>query len=66
MATALLSLASTLKYMVPSLVLLYLAERIWILRKVLHPMNVVDSMEFLLDKLSGTKSNQNFLDAMNR
>jgi len=41
-------------------------NRIWILRKVLHPMNVVDSMEFLLDKLSGTKSNQNFLDAMNR
>jgi len=41
-------------------------NRIWILRKVLHPMNVVDSMEFLLDKLSGTKTNQNFLDAMNR
>ncbi|MBP1728314.1 MAG: transcription termination factor Rho [Deltaproteobacteria bacterium] len=41
-------------------------NRIWILRKVLHPMNVVDSMEFLLDKLSGTKSNQAFLDAMNR
>ncbi len=41
-------------------------NRIWILRKVLHPMNVIDSMEFLLDKLSGTKSNQAFLDAMNR
>ncbi len=41
-------------------------NRIWILRKVLHPMNVVDSMEFLLDKLSETKSNRDFLDSMNR
>jgi transcription termination factor Rho len=41
-------------------------NRIWILRKVLHPMNVVDSMEFLIDKLSATKSNQEFLDAMSR
>jgi len=29
-------------------------------------MNVVDSMEFLLDKLSETKSNRDFLDSMNR
>jgi len=41
-------------------------NRIWILRKVLHPMNVVDSMEFLLDKLSETKSNQEFLDSMSK
>ena len=41
-------------------------NRIWILRKVLHPMNVVDSMEFLLEKLSQTKSNQEFLDSMSR
>jgi transcription termination factor Rho len=41
-------------------------NRIWILRKVLHPMNVVDSMEFLLDKLVETKSNRDFLDSMNR
>jgi transcription termination factor Rho len=41
-------------------------NRIWILRKVLHPMNVVDSMEFLLDKLSETKTNQDFLDSMNK
>ncbi len=41
-------------------------NRIWILRKVLHPMNVVDSMEFLLDKLSETKTNQAFLDSMSR
>jgi transcription termination factor Rho len=41
-------------------------NRTWILRKVLHPMNVVDSMEFLLDKLSETKTNQDFLDAMSK
>lgn len=41
-------------------------NRIWILRKVLHPMNVVDCMEFLLDKLAETKSNQAFLDSMSR
>jgi transcription termination factor Rho len=41
-------------------------NRIWILRKVLHPMNVVDSMEFLLDKLGETKTNQEFLDSMSR
>jgi transcription termination factor Rho len=41
-------------------------NRIWILRKVLHPMNVVDSMEFLLDKLSETKTNRDFLDAMSK
>ena len=41
-------------------------NRIWILRKVLHPMNVVDSMEFLLDKLSEAKTNQEFLDSMSK
>jgi transcription termination factor Rho len=41
-------------------------NRIWILRKVLHPMNVVDSMEFLIEKLSETKSNQGFLDSMSK
>jgi len=41
-------------------------NRIWILRKVLHPMNVVDAMEFLLDKLSETKTNQDFLDSMSK
>jgi transcription termination factor Rho len=41
-------------------------NRIWILRKVLHPMNVVDSMEFLISKLSSTKSNQAFLDSMSK
>lgn len=41
-------------------------NRIWILRKVLHPMNVVDSMEFLLSKLVEAKTNQDFLDSMSR
>jgi transcription termination factor Rho len=41
-------------------------NRIWILRKILHPMNVVDAMEFLLDKLSETKTNQEFIDSMNK
>ena len=41
-------------------------NRIWILRKLLSPLNTVDAMEFLLDKLSGTKSNTEFLDSMNR
>lgn len=39
-------------------------NRLWILRKVLAPMNVVDSMEFLLGKLQGTKTNSDFLNHM--
>jgi transcription termination factor Rho len=39
-------------------------NRVWILRQLLHPLNVVDSMEFLLDKLSKTDSNQEFLASM--
>ncbi len=39
-------------------------NRLWILRKVLAPMNVVDSMEFLLGKLGSTKSNADFLNNM--
>ena len=39
-------------------------QRTWILRKVLHTMNSVDSMEFLLDKLGKTKNNKAFLEAM--
>jgi transcription termination factor Rho len=41
-------------------------NRIWILRKLLHPMGVVESMEFLLDKLKGTKDNKEFLASMNQ
>jgi transcription termination factor Rho len=39
-------------------------NRLWILRKVLAPMNVVDAMEFLLGKVSQTKTNQQFLTGM--
>ena len=39
-------------------------NRVWILRKVLQPMNVVDSMEFLLDKIMSSKTNKAFLDSM--
>lgn len=39
-------------------------NRLWILRKVLAPMNVVDSMDFLLDKLQHAKSNSDFLSSM--
>ncbi len=41
-------------------------RRVWILRQLLHPLNVIDSMEFLLSKMKGTKSNNDFLDSMNR
>ncbi|NIO06214.1 MAG: transcription termination factor Rho [Proteobacteria bacterium] len=41
-------------------------NRIWLLRKVLQPMNTVESMEFLLEKLRGTSNNQAFLDSMNQ
>ena len=41
-------------------------QRLWILRKVLAPMNVVDSMEFLIDKLEGSKENSGFLSAMSK
>lgn len=40
-------------------------NRVWILRKLLSSLNPVDSLEFLLDKMSGTKNNQEFLSAMN-
>lgn len=39
-------------------------NRIWILRKVLAPMSVVDSMEFLLSKIEATKTNAEFLANM--
>ena len=41
-------------------------SRIWLLRKVLQPMNTVESMEFLLEKLTDVDSNKEFLDSMSR
>ena len=39
--------------------------RVWILRKLLASLNPVDSLEFLLDKMNGTKDNKHFLNSMN-
>ncbi len=39
-------------------------SRVWVLRQLLHPLNVVDSMEFLLDKMGKTKDNEEFLASM--
>jgi len=41
-------------------------NKLWILRKVLSPKDTVENMEFLLDKLSRTKTNRDFLDSMTR
>ncbi|MCD6498943.1 MAG: transcription termination factor Rho [Deltaproteobacteria bacterium] len=41
-------------------------NRVWILRQLLHPLNVIDAMEFLRDKLSKTASNQEFVDSMSQ
>lgn len=40
-------------------------NRVWILRKVLSEMQPVEAMEFLLNKMKGTKSNRDFLQSMN-
>ena len=41
-------------------------QRIWILRKVLHEMDPVQSMELLIDRLSKTKSNKDFLTTLSK
>jgi transcription termination factor Rho len=41
-------------------------NRIWILRKLLASLTPVDSMEFLLDKIKGTKNNKDFLESMSQ
>jgi transcription termination factor Rho len=40
--------------------------KIWILRKLLHPMEPLVAMEFLLERLKATKNNAEFFDAMKR
>jgi transcription termination factor Rho len=40
-------------------------NRVWILRKLLTSLNTVDSMEFMLEKMNGTKDNKSFMDSMN-
>jgi transcription termination factor Rho len=41
-------------------------QKIWILRKLLYPMDDLEAMEFLLDKIRATKSNADFFDSMRR
>ncbi len=41
-------------------------NKMWVLRKVLSPLGAMDAMEFLMDKVGGTKNNQEFLQSMNR
>jgi transcription termination factor Rho len=40
-------------------------NRVWILRKLLSQLNTVEAMEFLTDKIKGTKDNQEFMESMN-
>jgi transcription termination factor Rho len=39
--------------------------KMWVLRRILNPMGVADSIEFMLEKMKTTKSNQDFFDSMN-
>ncbi|HKY02018.1 MAG TPA: transcription termination factor Rho, partial [Burkholderiales bacterium] len=41
-------------------------QKIWVLRKLLYPMDDLEAMEFLLDKIKGTKTNGDFFDSMRR
>lgn len=41
-------------------------QRIWLLRKVLNELNSVEAMELLIEKISKTKTNEDFLDSMNK
>ena len=41
-------------------------QKVWILRKLLHPMEDLAAMEFLLDRLKGVKTNDAFFDSMKR
>lgn len=41
-------------------------QKMWILRKLLHPMDDLAAIEFLLDRLKATKTNEDFFDSMKR
>jgi transcription termination factor Rho len=41
-------------------------QRMWILRKLLHPMDEIAAIEFLTDKLKATKTNEEFFLSMRR
>jgi transcription termination factor Rho len=41
-------------------------QKVWVLRKVLYPMDDLEATEFLVDKVKATKSNAEFFDSMRR
>ena len=41
-------------------------NKIWVLQKLLATMNIIESMEFLIDKMKKHKTNQEFLDSINK
>jgi transcription termination factor Rho len=41
-------------------------QKVWVLRKLLYPMDDMEAMEFLLDKIRATKNNSEFFDSMRR
>lgn len=41
-------------------------SKMWVLRRILMPMGVVDAMDFLLDKIKHSKNNDDFFDSMNQ
>jgi transcription termination factor Rho len=41
-------------------------QKMWVLRKVLHSMDELEAIEFLLSKMQGTKTNAEFFDSMKR
>jgi transcription termination factor Rho len=41
-------------------------QKVWVLRKLLYPMDELEAMEFLLDKVRQTKNNAEFFDSMRR
>ena len=41
-------------------------QKIWVLRKLLYPMEDLEAMEFLLDKVKSTKNNDDFFNSMRK
>ncbi len=41
-------------------------QKVWILRKILHPMDEISAMEFMQEKMQDTKTNEQFFNSMNR
>ena len=41
-------------------------QKVWVLRKLLYPMDDLEAAEFLVDKVKATKTNSDFFDSMRR